>query len=246
MYDYQAPANLLAGKTILVTGAGDGIGYAAALNYAALGATIILLGKTASKLEQTYDDIVAKGFAEPAIIPLDLSTAKTEDYNSLCETIIAEFGSLDGLLHNAGILGPQKTIEATLENQWQQVLQVNLTATFLLSKAMLPALKLAENASIIMTTSGVGRQGRAYWGAYAVSKFGIEGLCQVLADELENVGNIRVNCINPRATDTRMRRAAYPSEHPSNNPNPEDIMPLYNYLMGDDSFEVNGQSLDAR
>ena len=246
MYNYQAPAHLLANKVILVTGAGDGIGHAAAVNYAALGATVILLGRTASKLEQTYDDIVAQGFPEPAIIPLDLNTAKTQQYNSLCETIVSEFGALHGLLHNAAILGPQKTIDTIPEHQWHEVIQVNLTATYLLTKAMLPALTLADNASIIMTTSSVGRQGRAFWGAYAVSKFGVEGLCQVLADELEKTSTVRVNCINPKATNTSMRRNAYPSEHPDSNPNPEDIMPLYNYLMSDDSIGVNGQSLDAR
>jgi NAD(P)-dependent dehydrogenase (short-subunit alcohol dehydrogenase family) len=246
MYDYQAPENLLTGKTILITGAGDGIGKAAANSYAALGATVILLGKTVSKLEQVFDEIVAKGFAEPAIYPLDLIGATEDDYNNLKQTIIDEFSVLDGLLNNAGILGPRKPIENITAQQWTEVLQVNLTSTFLITKALLPALKLADNASIIMTSSGVGRRGRAYWGAYAVSKFGIEGLTQVLADELENTSNIRVNCINPQATNTRMRRTAYPSEHPDTNPTTNDIMPLYNYLIGDDSIRVNGESLDAR
>jgi|TARA_B110000902_G_C14239157_1_gene561791 NAD(P)-dependent dehydrogenase (short-subunit alcohol dehydrogenase family) len=246
MYDYQAPENLLTGKTILITGAGDGIGKAAANSYAALGATVILLGKTVSKLEQVFDEIVAKGFAEPAIYPLDLIGATEDDYNNLKQTIIDEFSVLDGLLNNAGILGPRKPIENITAQQWTEVLQVNLTSTFLITKALLPALKLADNASIIMTSSGVGRRGRAYWGAYAVSKFGIEGLTQVLADELENTTNIRVNCINPQATNTRMRRTAYPSEHPDTNPTTNDIMPLYNYLMGDDSKDINGKSLEAR
>jgi NAD(P)-dependent dehydrogenase (short-subunit alcohol dehydrogenase family) len=246
MYDYQAPENLLTGKTILITGAGDGIGKAAANSYAALGATVILLGKTVRKLEQVFDEIVAKGLAEPAIYPLDLIGATEDDYNNLKQTIIDEFGVLDGLLNNAGTLGPRKPIENITAQQWTEVLQVNLTSTFLITKALLPALKLAHNASIIMTSSGVGRRGRAYWGAYAVSKFGIEGLTQVLADELENTSNIRVNCINPQATNTRMRRTAYPSEHPDTNPTTNDIMPLYNYLIGDDSIRVNGESLDAR
>jgi NAD(P)-dependent dehydrogenase (short-subunit alcohol dehydrogenase family) len=246
MYDYHAPENLLAGKTILITGAGDGIGQAAANSYAQLGATVILLGKTVSKLEAVYDEIVAKGYSEPAIYPLDLNGATEEDYNVLNQTIAAEFGALDGLLNNAGILGPRKPLENITAQQWAEVIQVNLTSTFLITKALLPALKTAHNASIIMTSSGVGRKGRAYWGAYAVSKFGLEGLTQVLADELENTTNIRVNCINPRATNTRMRRTAYPSEHPDENPSSDEIMPLYNYLMGDDSKSINGESIDAR
>jgi NAD(P)-dependent dehydrogenase (short-subunit alcohol dehydrogenase family) len=246
MYDYHAPENLLAGKTILITGAGDGIGQAAANSYAQLGATVILLGKTVSKLEAVYDEIAAKGYSEPAIYPLDLNGATEEDYNILNQTIAAEFGALDGLLNNAGILGPRKPLENITAQQWTEVIQVNLTSTFLITKALLPALKIADNASIIMTSSGVGRKGRAYWGAYAVSKFGLEGLTQVLADELENTTKIRVNCINPRATNTRMRRTAYPSEHPDKNPSSDEIMPLYNYLMGDDSKAINGESIDAR
>jgi NAD(P)-dependent dehydrogenase (short-subunit alcohol dehydrogenase family) len=246
MYDYHAPENLLAGKTILITGAGDGIGQAAANSYAQLGATVILLGKTVSKLEAVYDEIAAKGYSEPAIYPLDLNGATEEDYNILNQTIAAEFGALDGLLNNAGILGPRKPLENITAQQWTEVIQVNLTSTFLITKALLPALKIAANASIIMTSSGVGRKGRAYWGAYAVSKFGLEGLTQVLADELENTTKIRVNCINPRATNTRMRRTAYPSEHPDKNPSSDEIMPLYNYLMGDDSKAINGESIDAR
>ena len=246
MYDYQAPKNLLTGKNIIISGAGDGIGRAAAHSYAHLGATVILLGKTVSKLEQVYDEIVAKGCSEPAIYPLDLNGATEDDYNKLNQSIMAEFGALHGLLNNAGILGPRKPLENITAQQWTEVLQVNLTSTFLISKALLPALKLADNASIIMTSSGVGRQGRAYWGAYAVSKFGIEGLTQVLAEELENTTNIRVNCINPKATNTAMRRTAYPSERPDTNPSSDEIMPLYTYLMGDDSKGINGKSIDTR
>ena len=246
MYDYQAPENLLTNKTIVVTGAGDGIGQAAANSYAQLGATVILVGKTLNKLENVYDEIVAKGYTEPAIYPIDLNGATETDYNNFNQTIIEQFGALDGLLNNAGILGPRKPLENISTQQWTEVIQVNLTSTFLITKALLPALKLADSASIIMTSSGVGRQGRAYWGAYAVSKFGIEGLTQVLAEELENTTNIRVNCINPRATNTRMRRTAYPSERPDTNPTTDDIMPLYNYLMSNNSKSVNGESIDAR
>jgi NAD(P)-dependent dehydrogenase (short-subunit alcohol dehydrogenase family) len=246
MYDYQAPENLLTDKKILVTGASDGIGQAAANSYAQLGATVILVGKTLNKLEKVYDEIVAKGYSEPAIYPIDLSGAMEADYNNLNQAIVDQFGALDGLLNNAGILGPRKPLENISAQQWTEVIQVNLTSTFLITKALLPALKLADSASIIMTSSGVGRQGRAYWGAYAISKFGIEGLTQVLAQELENTTNIRVNCINPKATNTRMRRTAYPSERPDKNPTTDEIMPLYNFLMGDDSKCVNGESVDAR
>jgi NAD(P)-dependent dehydrogenase (short-subunit alcohol dehydrogenase family) len=243
---YQAATDLLRERVILVTGAGDGIGRAAALACAAHGATVILLGKTIEKLTAVYDEIEQAGHPMPAIYPLKLGGATLDDYDTLRETIETEFGRLDGVLHNAGILGQRKNILDSTEADWNEVLRVNLTSNFLLTKALLPLLQKSPDASIVFTSSGVGRKGRAYWGAYAVSKFGIEGLAQVLADELDSVSNIRVNCINPGATNTAMRRMAYPAENPAVNPFPEQLMPAYLYLLGPDSKGVTGQSFDAQ
>ena len=249
---YTAPANyrphnkLLQGKTLLVTGAGDGIGRAAALCYARYGATVILLGRTGSKLEAVYDEIEASGGPKPALVELDLATANEENCINLASGLAGEFGHLDGLLHNAGILGERRPIENAGYSAWQEVMQVNVNAQFLLTRHLLPLLKAAPSASIIFTSSGVGRTGRAYWGAYAVSKFATEGLCQVLASELENTSKIRVNCLNPGATNTAMRRTAYPAEHPNTNPAPDDIMASYLFLMGEDSLGVTGRSFDAQ
>ncbi|MDB6063290.1 MAG: YciK family oxidoreductase, partial [Verrucomicrobiaceae bacterium] len=222
------------------------IGRAAALSFAAHGATVILLGKTIKKLEAVYDEIEQAGFTQPAIYPLKLGGATLEEYHTLRETIEREFGRLDGLLHNAGILGQRKSILDSSVADWNDVLNVNLTANFMLTKALLPLLQRSSDASIVFTSSGVGRKGRAFWGAYAVSKFGVEGLAQVLADELDTTTGIRVNCINPGATNTAMRRVAYPAESPATNPSPEQIMPVYLYLIGPDSLGVTGQSLDAQ
>ncbi len=243
---YQAPEQLLAGKNILVTGAGDGIGRAAAITYAAHGATVILLGKTVAKLEAVYDEIEAAGYPQAAIYPIHFSGASMQDYHTLAETLAENFSCIDGLLHNASMIGERKSIEQSNHSQWQEIIQVNVNAPFMLSKALLPLLRQSSSASIIFTSSGVGRKGRAYWGAYAVSKFATEGLMQVLADELENTSAIRVNAINPGATNTAMRRSAYPAEAPDSNPSPDAIMPLYLYLMGRDSEAINGQSLDAQ
>lgn len=243
---YSPAPDLLKDRVILVTGAGDGIGRAAALSFASHGATVILLGKTTAKLEATYDAIEKAGNQQPAIYPLDLRGATAADYDALRDTIEREFGRLDGLLHNAGMLGQRRAIEDTAESEWRDVLQVNLTSNFLLTKALLPLLKASEDARIVFTSSGVGRAGRAYWGAYAVSKFATEGLMQVLADELSNITQVRANCINPGPTNTAMRRTAYPAENPSVNPQPEQIMATYLYLMGPDSAGVNGQSFDAQ
>lgn len=244
--NYRPAPDLLAGRTVLVTGAGDGIGRVASLNYAAHGATVILLGRTESKLESLYDEIETAGYPRPALVTLDLAEADEDHYTRLAEGLAEEFGKLDGLLHNASVLGERRPIESAGYDSWREVMQVNVNATFILTRHLLPLLQAAPSASVIFTSSGVGRTGRAYWGAYAVSKFATEGLMQVLASELENTSAVRANCINPGATNTRMRRAAYPAENPTENPSPEALMATYLYLMGDDSKGINGASFDAQ
>lgn len=244
--DYSPAQDLLQGKVVLITGAGDGIGRAAAESYAAHGATVVLLGRTVSKLEAVYDSIEAAGGAQPALFPMDLASATEADYASLAEAVAGTFGHLDGLLHNASLLGERRPVASATWPTWAEVMQVNVNAQFLLSRALLPLLEQAPQASVIFTSSGVGRRGRAYWGAYAVSKFATEGLMQVLADELENTSRIRVNSLNPGATNTAMRRTAYPAETPTTNPSPADIMPAYLYLMGEDSVGVTGQAVAAQ
>lgn len=243
---YQAPADLLAGRIIAVTGAGDGIGRAAALSFAAHGATVILVGKTIEKLEAVYDQIENAGHPQPAIYPIHLGGAVMKDYQDMHDTLQQEFGRLDGLLHNASILGDRKAIAQTSSEQWLEVMQINLNAEFMMTQALLPLLEQSTDGSIVFTSSGVGRKGRAYWGPYSVSKFAVEGLMQTLADELANTSNIRVNSLNPGATNTAMRRSAYPAEDPASNPLPEQIMPAYLFLMGQDSKGVNGQALNAQ
>jgi len=245
MQDYQAPADLLKDKVILVTGASDGIGHAVAKEYARVGATVILHGRDTPKLEVVYDEIVDAGYPEPAAIPLNLANASPEQFKSLAETIKNEFGRLDGILHNAAMISELSPIEYTSFETWTQIMQVNLNAVFGITQACLPLLREAESASIITTSSGVGRTGRAFWGAYAVSKFAIEGFTQVLADEVDG-SNIRVNAINPGATRTKMRATAFPAEDKYALKTPEQISPLYLYLMGKDSGTINGQSIDAQ
>src|SRR5699024_8705116 len=229
------------------TGAGNGIGRAAAKAYAAHGATVILVGRTVSRLESVYDEIEAAGHPKPAVVPLNFEGAAVKDYEELAMTIEDNFGHLDGLLHNAGILGDRSPVEVYDPETWNKVMQVNATAPFLLSRAMIPLLRKARAASVIFTSSGVGRKAKAYWGAYAVAKFAVEGLSQLMADELDDErNNVRVNCLNPGATRTSMRALAYPAEDPEKNPEPEDLMPVYLYLMGKDSEGVNGQQLDAQ
>jgi len=243
---YQAPDRLLENKVIAVTGAGDGIGAVAAKTFAAHGATVILIGRTVPKLEAVYDEIEAAGGPQPGIYPICLNGAVEKDYQDMHDRLEESFGKLDGLLHNAGELGQRTPIANYKLESWQKVMQVNVTAQFLMTKSLLPLLEKADHASIIFTSSGVGRVGKPFWGAYAVSKFATEGLCQVLANELDGTSNIRVNCINPGATRTRMRAVAYPAENPASVKTPQEIMPTYLYLMGDDSLGITGQSVDAQ
>ena len=244
--DYQPRPDLLADKVVLVTGAGDGIGRVAALTFARHGATVILLGRTGSKLESVYDEVEAAGGPQPVIFEVDLKSATAEDYAALAQGIHNTFGRLDGLLHNASVLGERTPLANYKPHLWQEVMQVNVNAELMLTQALLPLLEAAPSASIVFTSSGVGRKGRAHWGAYAVSKFATEGMMQVLADELENISAIRVNSLNPGATRTRMRAAAYPGEDPDTLKTPEDLMPIYLFLMGEDSTGVTGEAFDAQ
>ncbi len=246
-FDQYSPAkDLLKDKVILVTGAGDGIGRVAALAFAEYGATVILLGRTIQKLEAVYDEIEKLGYAQPAIFPLNLEGAAEHDYEAMFDSINDEFGRLDGLLHNAAELGPRTPLAQYPLGEWQKLVQVNLTAPFTMTKSLLPLLEKSDSASIVFTSSSVGKQGRAFWGAYAVTKAGCENMMQTLADEYDGDPSLRVNTLNPGATRTSMRARAYPAENPGTVIAPEAIMMPYLFLMGEDSKDVSGQQIDAQ
>ena len=242
---YRPPPDLLVGRVVLVTGAGAGIGRAAALAYARHGAEVVLLGRTRSKLEAVFDSIAAGTETRPVIVPADLARFDEDAGQRLAQAIADDYGRLDGILHNASLLGPRVPVAHYPAAAWAEVMQVNAIAPVVITRALLPLLDAAPDASIVFTSSGVGRVGRAYWGAYAVSKFATEGLSQTLADEYEDAGRIRVNALNPGGTRTAMRAAAYPAEDPMSLPQPEAHMDLYLYLMGPDSVGVTGRSIDA-
>jgi len=243
---YQPPADLLAGRVILVTGAGSGIGRALALDLARHGATVALSGRSVKKLERVYDEIEAAGGPRPALVPLDLENALAPQYDALADALGHEFGRLDGLVHNAAILGTRSPVAHFDVPTWCRVLQVNLTAEFALTQVCLPLLEKSADASLVFTTSGVGNVGRAYWGAYAVSKFGVEGLAQVLAHEYEGNAHFRVNLVNPGATRTDLRALAYPAEDASVLAAPADITATYLWLLGPASAGVSGRRFDCQ
>ena len=243
---YSPRAELLAGRVILLTGASGGIGRALALACARVGATVALSGRTLEPLEHVYDEIVAAGLPQPALLPLDLATAVAGDYDATATALQQAFGRLDGLVHCAALLMARSPLAHHDVPAWCRVLHVNLTAAFILTQVCLPLLEASADASLLFTTSGVGIRGKAYWGAYAVSKFGTEGLAQVLADEYQGRPHLRINLVNPGPVRTRLRALAYPAEDAARLATPADITATYLYLLGPDSVGVSGRRFDCQ
>jgi short-subunit dehydrogenase len=244
---FKTPAaDALAGRVIAVTGAGDGIGRAVAMDAAAHGAEVILIGRTSRKLEAVRSDIVALHGERAQIAVLDLEKALAADYDQLADAISQRYGRLDGLVHCAGILGTLTPIEQYDVPTWCKVMHVNVTAAFVLTQVLLPLLRASADASVLFTSSTVGREGRAYWGAYSVSKFAIEGLGQVLAAETRGNTTVRVNVVNPGPVRTLLRRQAFPSENLDSLTLPAAVAPTYLWLLGPDSRGITGESLNAQ
>ena len=240
--NYKFTKDELKDKVILVTGANRGLGKAIALDLARAGATVILLGRDMGSLETIYDEIMDENLPEPLIHGLDLEGANPDDYLALQQGIEKTFGRLDGLIHNAAILGSLMPIEQYDVKLWFSTMQININAPFMLTQFCIPLLVKSEDSRILFLSSGVGRKGRAYWGAYGVSKFALEGLMQTLADELENT-SVKVNSIAPAVVRTKMRQTAYPAENAMQHPLPEEMSTPFVYLMSEKSKNIHAQEL---
>jgi len=243
MHTYQPAADLLAGRVILITGTADSLGAAVASACAAHGATVILSDKEEAHLEPLYDRIAASGAPEPAILTLDLEAADEPAYAAVAATLSREFGRLDGLAHCVAFAPFLSRIDDYDAAEWERVLRINLTAPFLLTQACLPLLRLAPDPAIVFTSDRVGRRGLAYWGAFAVAKFGLEGLMQTLAEETRDQGRLRVNSLDPGILRTGLRARLYPGENPRDLPHPDTVTPSYLYLLGPDSRGQTGKAL---
>ncbi len=226
----------------LITGGSRGIGKAIAMAYARAGARIFICGRKEVDLEGAAQELRSIG-GEVEWCAVDLSKAK--EVKRLADELRRHYGTAHILVNNASILGPREPIMRYPLASWEEVLKVNLTAIFLLSKEILGMMIPQREGSIINLSSGVGRVGKARWGAYAASKFGVEGLTQLLADEVKE-WNIRVNAVNPGPTRTVMRAEAYPDEDPLTLPTPDEITKVFLYLASIDSKAVTGKSFDAR
>ena len=228
----------LSKKTILITGATDGIGKALAIEFSKLGANIVLLGRDSSKLDTVYDQLEHSYESQKhLILEVDLALLNNESVHEIARVINDEYEALDGIINNAAILGTMTTLKDYELSRWDEVLNINLRAPFLLSRTLIPALEDSRMPRIIFTSSGVADVGRAFWGAYSVSKFGLKGLAEIFANELETTSPIKVFNFDPGATQTKMRASARPAEDPNTLKTPNELLNCYLWFFSEDSSE---------
>ena len=243
--NYQTQPDSLKGRVILVTGAGSGLGREAAIAYARHGATVALLGRNENKLDAIYDEILAIGGPEPAMFPFDLEAADDSGFERLAGTISYHLKRLDGILHSAATFFSLTPLNQQTLAQWNCLLKVNLAAPFALTRACLPMLEASPDASVIFTGETHGQKPAAYWGGYAVSKSGLEALTTIFSQELERLPNIRINTLIPGPVNSPLRRKTHPGEDPGSLPQPADLLPWYLWLMGPDSPDVRGKTIEC-
>ena len=226
---------MMEGKTILITGANRGIGKSLAKNFSNIGANVILLGKNEDSLNEVYDEIISCTKTKPLIIESDLNLLDLDGAHQIKKAIVNQYGVLDGLIYNAAKLGKMTSIEDYEDGLWKEIINTNLNSSFLIYKELIPILKAAPNGRIIFTSSGVAEAGKAYWGAYSVSKFAVKGLAEVIRDELDSTSNIKVFNYDPGATKTSMRASAYPGEDPNNLKDPDKLFGDYLWFFSEES-----------
>jgi len=246
MKNYLPRPDLLAGRVILVTGASSGLGRAASLAFARHGATVALLARNEAKLEAVYDEIIAAGGPEPAMFHYDLGAADDRSLETLAGTLAHHLTRLDGVLHSAHQFYNLTPLDLQTLEQWQTLMRVNLIAPFALTRACLPLLKQAPDASVVFTGETHGHHPSAYWGGYAVAKSGLETLTRIWADELGTDENLRINTLIPGQVATTLRSRTHPGLAPETVASVDDLMPCYLYLMGADSRGVRGQIIECQ
>lgn len=234
MNAYQAAPDLLRDRVVLVTGAGQGLGRAAALAFAAHGATVILMGRTVAKLEAVYDEITRSGGPQPAILPVDLGAAADQDFETLAHSIAQQLGRLDGILHCAAAFEGLSPLSLQTAGQWQTLFKVNAVAPFALNRACEPLLKRSPDASVILVGETHGHAPAAYWGGFAVSKAALEAYFRIQADEWSDPAAPRINLVIPGPMHSPQRARTHPAEDKTSLPRPEALTPLLLKLMGPD------------
>ena len=235
MKDMNFDLNLLKNKNILITGASNGIGKSLSENLSKYGANVIMLSRNENALDAIYDSLKKKYKTDPCILKCDLENIDDEKSQEIANIISKNYQNLDSIIHNAAILEKMSDIESFDLQTWDKVMRVNLTSSFILSKYLIPLMKSSTTPRIIFTTSSVGKKGKAFWGAYSVSKAGVNALSDILSDELESISNIKVFNFDPKATKTNMRAMAYPAEDPSAIKNPDQLINYYLWMLSEKS-----------
>ncbi len=230
-------------RIILVTGAGQGLGRAAAKAFAAQGATVVLLGRTVAKLEAVYDEIVRAGGPQPAILPADLAAAQDKDFETLAYTLASQLGGLDGILHCANAFASLSPLSLQTVEQWMIQFRVNTVAPFAINRACMPLLQRSADASVILVGETHGHTPAAYWGGFAVSKAALEAYFRIQADEWSDLPNLRINLVIPGPIRSPLRARTHPAEDKGALPEPEALCPLLLQLMGPEGRDTRGQTL---
>ena len=235
MKDMNFDLNLLKDKNILITGASNGIGKSLSENLSKYGANVIMLSRNENALDAVYDSLKKIYKTDPCILKCDLENIDDEKSQEIANIISKNYQNLDSIIHNAAILEKMSDIESFDLQTWDKVMRVNLTSSFILSKYLIPLMKSSTTPRIIFTTSSVGKKGKAFWGAYSVSKAGVNALSDILSDELESISNIKIFNFDPKATQTNMRAMAYPAEDPSTIKNPDQLINYYLWMLSEKS-----------
>ena len=235
----------LSQRVVLITGASGGLGRALSRACAAAGAAVVLHGRIVRKLEALYDSIVEAGYPEPTILPMDLATAKAEEFANVASALQAQHGRVDGIIHTAVQLGSLGPIEHQAFDAWLSTLRVDLLAPFGLTRALMPLLRAAPDASVIFTLDTRGQAPKAYWGAYAVAKAGLSALLTIIADEWENTPSLRVNGVVPGPMQSPLRAQTHPADDITRLPPPELFATLYLYLLSGQPKAESGTVIDG-
>lgn len=245
-FSYSAPADLLKDRVIVVTGAGGGLGSAVSLACARLGATVVLCGRTVSKLEKVYDRIEAEGATQAAILPMNLMTATWTEYEAFAQTLKENFGRLDALVHAAAHFKSFARLEDIEPREWLDSLQINLTAPYTMTRQCLPLLRAAADASVIQIQDGTGEQVRPFRGIYGIAKNAAADMCTAFAAELKLDKNLRFNVYDPGPMRTEIRAQGYAGESALDVPLPETRLDRLIWLLGEDSAGTSGMTFSDR
>jgi NAD(P)-dependent dehydrogenase (short-subunit alcohol dehydrogenase family) len=242
------PADCLAGRVILVTGATQGVGREAALEFARRGATVVLLARYVKRLEAVYDAIVAAGGPEPAAIPLDLLTATDADFDNLALQIKQTLGRLDGIVHCAAHMYALSPLVNQGIEEWMNQYRINTVAPFALTRSCLPLLKQAPDAAVLFMGETHGLHAGPFWGAFGASKAGLVYLTQVAANEWDDMPNLRVNLLTPGSINSPQRVKTHPGESKKERGEIADLLPHLLYWVSEASRGKSGNlvELDLR